>query len=119
MTKRKVVGLKSLVKKLSSLLESKKAQNVKIIDVSKVTTEFSYMVIADSDNKYQMESIAYDLLDFANEYKLSVFGSDLNFESGWIVIDFYDIIVHIMTPVLREYYQLERIWEVPKMAEVV
>ncbi len=118
MPRKRRLSLKTIVKRIAKILEENKAENIKVIDVSKVTSEFYYMVIANSDNKYQMEAIIDDLLDFAEEKELKVFGKDLNFESGWVVVDFYDIIVHIMKPVLREYYQLERIWEIPSVAEV-
>jgi ribosome-associated protein len=118
MPKKGRTSIKTIVKKITKILEEKKAENIKVIDVSKVTPEFNYMVIANSNNKYQMEAIIEDLLNFAEEKGLTIFGKDLNFESGWVVVDFYYIIVHIMTPVLREYYQLERIWGIPSIAEV-
>lgn len=104
---------KRFINSLCKVLSSKKAENIKVIDTTKITPEFDYIVIATATNKYQIDAIVEELEKFIDKNNLSVLGKDDNSETGWVVFDLIHTIVHIMTPEVREYYSLERLWEVP------
>ncbi len=88
----------------------KKASDVLLLDIREVTTFADYFVICSGSNRRQLEAIAE-----AIDEKLSSQGGHLlhregDPETGWILLDFSDIIVHILSPKEREYYDLERLW---------
>ncbi|MCS7298930.1 MAG: ribosome silencing factor [Spirochaetia bacterium] len=99
---------------IKKLLSSKKAENIEVINTSKLTQEFDYMVIASADNKYHIQALIDEIMEFIYKTNTPVLSKDINPESGWVVIDLFHTIVHIMTPDLREYYSLERLWKIPK-----
>lgn len=115
-TKRKVSRAKvskRLINSICKVLSSKKAEEIKVIDTSKITTEFDYIIIATASSKYQIDAIVDELEKFIEENNLKILAKDENSETGWVVFDLIHTIVHIMLPDVREYYSLERIWEVP------
>lgn len=99
---------------IKKLLSAKKAENIEVMNTSKLTQEFDYMVIASADNKYHMEALVDEIEKFIDENNIPVLSKDINPESGWVVIDLFHTILHIMTPEVREYYSLERLWKIPK-----
>lgn len=72
------------------------------------------MIIASADNKYHIQALIDEIMEFIHKTNTPVLSKDINPESGWVVIDLFHTIVHIMTPDLREYYSLERLWKIPK-----
>lgn len=88
----------------------KKASDVLLLDIREVSTFADYFVICSGSNRRQIQAIA-DAID----EQLSTHGAvrlhrEGDAETGWILLDFVDIIVHILGPKEREYYDLERLW---------
>jgi len=100
--------LKDLVIKL---LEDKKAENIKVIPVKDSSSIASYLVFASGRSTKNVGAIANHLAD---ELKLSGLPK-INLEgfakSEWVLVDAGDVIVHLMHPEAREYYNLEELWE--------
>lgn len=106
--------LKPVVNEIIEALKSKKLENVIVLNVSKISSEFVYIILATSNNESQVNA-AIELIERITEgWGLKVFSKDTRFESGWVFMDFCDIVVHIMSSGLREYYNLERIWRFPE-----
>lgn len=95
----------------------KKAENVKILDVSKLSGFTDYFVIASGQSDRQVTSIADAIIEnLARDgvHALSVEGTE---EGRWVLLDFGDVVVHVFLEALREYYDLERLWsEAPKVS---
>ena len=91
--------------------ESKKATDIRILDLREVTAFADYFLICNGSNKPQMQAIwdeiALQVKKQTGELPLSVEGYD---NAEWILGDFGDLIVHIFAPEKREYYDLERLW---------
>ncbi|MFN4244631.1 MAG: ribosome silencing factor [Brevinematia bacterium] len=104
---------KRFINSLVNVLYSKKAQDIKVIDTTKVTPEFDYMIISTATSKNHIDAIVSELEKFIEERKLKVIAKDTNSKTGWVVYDLTHTILHIMTQEVREYYLLERIWELP------
>jgi len=101
-----------------SALEDKKAEDIKIIDISEVTVIADYFIIAGGNNKNQIQAMCDNL-----EEKLAGSGYSLKQKEGydtanWILMDFIDIIVHIFDKENRLLYDLERIWRDGKQISV-
>ena len=91
-------------------LEDKKAEDITIIDISEVSVLADYFIIADGNNKNQVQAMA----DSAEE-SLGKAGYDAKQIEGyqsanWILMDYKDIIVHVFSKEDRAFYDLERIW---------
>ncbi|MCX8029751.1 MAG: ribosome silencing factor [Brevinematales bacterium] len=112
MKKRRLVS-KKFINKICKVISSKKAEEITVIDTSKLTSEFDYIILANASNKYHIQSIVEEINRFIEKENVPVLARDLSFESGWVVIDLYHTIIHIMTPEVRKYYSLERLWEIP------
>lgn len=98
------------VKEVVSLLEDKKALDIKVLDFHGVSSLFDYFVIctAGSDRQIQALRDAVDQAVKMNSGEIKAIEGKA--ESGWVLIDIYDIVVHIFSAAQREYYQLEKLW---------
>lgn len=101
---------KNMVKTAHMALEEKKAEDIRVIDISGVSVMADYFIIASAGNQNQIQA----LMDNVEE-KLRKIGCEPrqiegNRASSWVLMDFRDIIVHIFTREDRMFYDLERIW---------
>ena len=98
-----------LIKEIVSILKTKKCENISVLNLDSVNTFLSYFVIASSNTNLQARSASRDILGFMKKYRKGSRPQSDN-DSGWVLLDFEDILVHIMTPESREYYDLEKLW---------
>jgi ribosome-associated protein len=94
--------------------ESKKATDIKVLDLSGVTSFADYFVICTGSNPKQVQAIADEVgrtLKEVNEYPISVEGYG---PAEWILADYGDLLVHVFSTKAREYYGLERLWRAAK-----
>jgi len=94
----------------AAILDAKKAVDITVIDISKISGFADYFVIATGNSERQVGTLSDEV-----EEKLEATGATLkNIEgkngSGWILMDFGDVIVNIFTPEQRERYGIEKIW---------
>jgi ribosome-associated protein len=83
---------------------------VLLLDISQVTTFTDYFVIASAVNVRQMQALL-DALDEALVRDGQGHGrSEGDIDSGWVLLDLGDIIVHLLSPEQRAYYDIERLW---------
>ena len=103
-----------LAKKIMAILEEKKAADILDLDISAISTLADYFILASAENVRQL-----DALEDAVEEGI---GLELNKEgegdSGWILMDYKDIVVHLFTKEQREFYDLEKIWSDAKKPEI-
>lgn len=101
---------KEIALKAGTILQNKKAIDVVIIDIKEKSSFADYFVIASGGSERQVGTLADEIEDqFAKEGILtrSVEGKN---SSGWILLDFGDVIVNIFTVEQRERYKIEKIW---------
>ncbi len=70
-----------------------------------------YFVIATADNARQMKAIADDLQRHLKKHRILPLGVEGTAESGWTLLDYNGVIVHLFSPAMRDYYRLEKVWE--------
>jgi len=92
------------------VLEDIKAVDISVMDVKQLTSVTDYMIITSGTSNRHVKSIADKVIVHAKKDKFPLLGVEGIDESEWVLIDLGDIIVHIMQPQVREYYQLERLW---------
>lgn len=101
---------KNMLRTACAALEDKKAFDIKIIDISKISTLCDYIVIADGTNKKQVQALCDNVEDEMRTAGYSHKGVEGYSEGGWILLDYYDIIVHIFSEESRRFYNIEKIW---------
>jgi ribosome-associated protein len=88
----------------------KKASDVLLLDIREVTTFADYFVICSGSNRRQIKAIAEAVDEQLSTQGATLLHREGDSETGWILLDFGDVIVHILGPKEREYYDLERLW---------
>lgn len=102
-----------LAHQLVDIIEQKQATNIVLLDVHEQTSLANYFILATVDNERQAKAIEDDLLEKLklqqNLRPLSVDGLDGQ-GGGWSILDYGDVIVHLLTEEMRHYYRLEELW---------
>ncbi|MDA8273284.1 MAG: ribosome silencing factor [Deltaproteobacteria bacterium] len=91
---------------MDSLLE-KKARDVVVLDIRRISAMTDFVIICGGSSDRQISSIANNLID---SIKKRPFGVEGLSGSRWVVIDYGDVIIHIIHDDLRPYYNLEGLW---------
>lgn len=99
------------------VLSDAKAQAIEPIDVRKMTDIADYMVIASGTSTRHVGAVADRLVDEMRKLGCRALGSEGKAVGDWALIDFGDVIVHVMLPDAREHYQLEKLWSHGSSAE--
>ena len=98
-------------------LADKKAGNIQVIDIQKISVIADYFILADGENQNQLQAMK-DAVD-EKLYKAGIMAKQVegNNKSTWILMDYGDIIVHIFSKQDRLFYDLERIWRDGEMID--
>jgi ribosome-associated protein len=97
-------------------LEEIKAREITLLDTRKLTSMFDYMIVASAESTRQTKALARNVEDKIRSGGGKVLGSEGEQAGEWVLVDLGSVIVHIMQPAIREYYNLEQLWggEVPR-----
>ena len=101
-----------LSKIVINALEELKAFDIQTIDVKKISSITDTMIIASGNSSRQVKALADKTIEAVKENQIRPLGAEGIQQGDWALIDLGDVIVHIMRPVIREYYQLEKLWSV-------
>lgn len=104
------MNTKELIDITLKALDDVKAIDVVVFEVSKLTSISDYMIIASGKSKRQVAALADKVIEEAKKNGVKPLGIEGKTEGEWVLVDLGDIIVHIMYPETREYYQLEKLW---------
>lgn len=91
-------------------LEDVKAQDVSVVDVRDRTSVTDFMVLASGTSNRHVKSLADSVVVDAKEQGARVNSVEGGGGSDWILVDMGDVVVHVMLPATREFYDLERFW---------
>ncbi len=108
--------MNNIARLIIDTMESLKAQDVQTLDVRAFTTMTDYMIIASGQSDRQVKAIADKVIEAARIKKIKPLGVEGQQQAEWILIDFGDVIAHVMRPDTREYYQLEKLWSMAQRA---
>ncbi len=110
---------KVLAKKIAKITLSKKATDVVILDIKKLTTMTDYFVICSANSNTQVRAIADEIIDEMKEIDESHVQREGYTEGSWVIIDLFNIVVHIFQVDARNYYDIEKLWEDAKSEIIV
>ena len=105
--------LSKLQKTAVNALEDIKARDIEVLDVRKQTSLCDSLVIASADSNRQVKALADHVRDRLKEAGATIVGVEGEESAEWILVDAGDIVVHIMQPAIRAYYNLEELWAPP------
>lgn len=103
-----------LARAAADIASDKKASDVLVLDIREVTTIADYFVICSGNNPRQLQAIADALEENLEKQGARMLHREGVADTGWILLDLGDIIVHIFGTKEREYYRLERLWSEAK-----
>jgi len=97
------------------LADERKAEDITVLAVGRMSSFTDYFVIATGRNVRQIKAIADEILHQMKRLGHRVLGTEGQAESGWVLIDLGDAVVHLFSPEARELYDLELLWgEAPR-----
>jgi len=114
-----------LVKLCCQALDEKKAVDLQVLDVSEQSSITDYLVVATGTSEPHLRALRVELEKAIDASRNRIVGMETAQESGWIVVDVFDVMVHLFTPDTRAKYGLENLWKdavdvsVPKLLGVV
>ena len=111
LTKEKLTDPKTMADFIVSVLDSKKARDIKLLHVEKQTIIADYFVVCTGSSRTQIRSLADEV-----EYKLGLYGIHPSHTEGadsgvWVLEDFGCVILHVFTPESRQFYNLEKLYQ--------
>jgi ribosome-associated protein len=93
------------------LADNKKAEDILVLDVRRISSLADYFVIASGTSEPHLRAISEEMLHkLRTERGLRPKAVEGTLTAGWLVLDLFDVIVHIMRPEVRERYDLEALW---------
>ena len=108
---------KSVLEVVINALEDMKAVDIMQLDVRDKTSITDIMVICSGTSTRHVKSLADSVVVKAKEAGYRPLGIEGEGAAQWVLVDLGDIVVHIMLPEVRDFYQLERLWSVTSAAE--
>jgi len=103
--------MEALKKSILNILEDNKAQNISLIDVKNKSSVTDVMFIVSGRSTRHVKAIADNLVTKLKKNKIKPLGVEGYNKSEWILLDYGDLLVHVMHPDTREFYSLEKLWD--------
>ena len=92
-------------------LDDKKAGDLRVLDVSKLSSITDYLVLATGNSEPHLRALRIEVERVLDEQKARILGVDTTRSSGWTVVDAFEIMVHLFTPENRDKYRMELLWK--------
>jgi ribosome-associated protein len=105
------MDIRKLQKIAVSALEDIKGKDIEVINTTKLTSMFDRVVIATGDSNRQVKSLARNVLEKVREAGGEVISIEGEEGGEWVLVDLGDVVVHVMQAQVRQYYNLEELWQ--------
>ena len=105
--------LSRLQKTAVNALEAIKARDITLLDVRKLTTLYDTLVVATAESSRQVRALAQHVREAMKAAGGTIVGVEGEESGEWVLVDCGEIVVHIMQPAVRRYYNLEELWTPP------
>ena len=100
----------ALERLVNDALEDRKARDIRTLDVRDRSSITDVMVIASGTSSRQVQSIAEHVVEEAKAAGMRPLGVEGDDVGDWVVVDLGDVVVHVMRPEVRDFYNLEKLW---------
>jgi ribosome-associated protein len=105
-----MLDIETKTRAIVDALEDIKADDIAVIDTSKLSPLFERMIIASAKSSRQTKAIADNVVVKLKALGEEVLGREGEGSGEWILIDLGEVLVHVMQPAVRQYYNLEELW---------
>ena len=109
--------LLEIVKKIANALDDKKAFDVKVLDITKISVLADYFVLASGDNSSQLQAMMYIVEEVMYKNGINSKRVECSANSSWILMDYNDVVIHIFNKEEREFYNLDKVWSDGELVE--
>ncbi len=99
-----------LLKLIAAALDAKKAEDLRVLDVSQLSSITDYLVLATGSSEPHLRALRIELERVLDAEKARILGVDTSKGSGWTVVDAFEIMIHLFTPENRDKYRMELLW---------
>lgn len=109
---------KDLAVKLANLTLSKKAENIKVLDLRKLTAITDFFVICTGSSDTHVKAIADAVADGSKEFGERPWHKEGTAHKSWVLLDYVEVVVHVFLNETRNFYSLEKLWGDAEITEV-
>lgn len=107
--------MQEIAQTIINSLEEKKGENILLLDINSISSFADYFIICTGTSDRMLDALADSVVLSVNK-KHSIKGHiEGTSQSGWVLIDFGSTLVHLFSPLQRDYYQLEKLWQEGKI----
>ncbi|MBE7046961.1 MAG: ribosome silencing factor [Ruminococcaceae bacterium] len=99
-----------LMQKTVAVLSRRKTENIKVLNISSLTTIADYFVICNGNSSTQIKSLADELEEKLKEENIELYSKEGFSDASWILLDYSTVVVHIFNPEQRDFYSIESLW---------
>jgi ribosome-associated protein len=99
-----------LIKQIVQALDGKKAEDLRVLDVSELSSITDYLVLATGSSEPHLRALRIELERVLDDNKARILSVDTTKGSGWTVVDAFEVMVHLFTPENRDKYRMELLW---------
>lgn len=103
----------TLQKTIIDALEDSKARDISVLDVRNLTTITDTMIVASGTSDRHVRALAEKVVDECKKQGIRPLGVEGGDSGEWVLVDLQDVLVHLMLPRVRDFYNLEKLWEAP------
>jgi ribosome-associated protein len=100
----------SFAKEIGEIILSKRGKDVKILELKNLTTIADYFVICSAESDVQVRAIADEIDRVLSKKGIKCYHKEGEMALNWVLMDYFDVVVHIFREETREYYGLEKFW---------
>ena len=100
----------TIIKKIINCIKDKKGHNIVMLDVKKLSSLTDYFIICTSDSEPQTKAIASYIRKELSKKKIKPYQIEGLDYLEWVLIDYFDIVIHIFKKETREFYNIEKLW---------
>jgi len=108
------MDIRKMEKAAVAALEDIKARDIVVLKVAHLSPLFERMIIASADSTRQVKALASNVRDKLKERGYPVLSVEGEDSGEWVLVDLGAIVVHVMQPTIRQYYNLEELWDQPE-----
>ena len=108
----------TLIKKITSLIQDKKGYDIKIIDLKGISSLTDFFIICSSDSDPQTRAITNHIKKELSKDKIKPFQVEGLDHMEWVLMDYFDIVVHVFKKETRDFYDIERLWADAKIKTI-
>ena len=110
---------KTLSEICNNSLTDSKAEDLLVLDVENISSFADKIIIATATSNRHALSVSEKLVESLKENKFNILGVEGEIDSGWVLMDFGNTIVHLFSPDTRKYYDLDSLWLKPPAKQII